>query len=316
MKFKICLLLLCWVGLCNAAFARTSIRIGVQSGGTLEWELFLLQNQGFKEFQLIPRPLATPEAGKVALQSGGADIILSDWLWVSKMRGNGTELAFYPYSSTSGALLVSADSPIKSVKDLKGKRLGIAGGELDKNWLLLQALVSQDMDLNASVEKIFAAPPLLNEQLKEKRVDALLTYWHYAARLETEGYRQIIDGKGIMEALGVTEQVPTIGYVFKQQWAEQNKAGIKAYLKVAEETKEKICTDDATWKKIIPLTKTDDAATQAKLREGYCEGRTAHWGKTEQKAADRVYSILHNISTQKLTGPSETIESGTFWVND
>ena len=95
-------------------------------------------------------------------------------------------------------------SPIHSIKDLKGKRLGIAGGELDKNWLLLQALAQKEhLDLNASVEKTFGAPPLINEQIKQNRVDAVLNYWHFAARLEAQGYRQIIDGRGILKGFRV-----------------------------------------------------------------------------------------------------------------
>ncbi len=48
-------------------------------------------------------------------------------------------MKFLPYSSTEGALMVPGDSPVRSVADLAGKRLGVAGGPLDKNWLLLRA---------------------------------------------------------------------------------------------------------------------------------------------------------------------------------
>ena len=145
-------------------------------------------------------------------------------------------------------------SPIHSIKDLKGKRLGIAGGELDKNWLLLQALAQKEqLDLNASVEKTFGAPPLINEQIKQNRVDAVLTYWHYAVRLEGQGYRQIIDGRGILKGLGITENVPGIGYVFKQSWAEKHKQAIDNFFKASKQAKTRLCTSDATWQKIIPL---------------------------------------------------------------
>ena len=84
--------------------------------------------------------LASTEAGKVALKGGSADLILSDWLWVARERALGDDLVFYPYSSTLGAVMVPANSPIKDIADLKGKKLGVAGGPLDKSWLLLQAL--------------------------------------------------------------------------------------------------------------------------------------------------------------------------------
>jgi len=34
------------------------------------------------------------------------DIIVSDWLWVSRERGLGAKLTFYPYSSALGAVMV------------------------------------------------------------------------------------------------------------------------------------------------------------------------------------------------------------------
>ena len=72
--------------------------------------------------------LASPEAGKIALRAGNADIMVSDWLWVSRERELGAKLTFYPYSSALGAVMVQASSPIKSLADLKGRKLAVAGG--------------------------------------------------------------------------------------------------------------------------------------------------------------------------------------------
>jgi NitT/TauT family transport system substrate-binding protein len=211
-------------------------------------------------------------------------------------------------------LVVAKDSPIHSVKDLKGKRLGIAGGELDKNWLLLQALAGQQqLDLNTSVEKVFAAPPLINEQLIQGHVDAVLTYWHFAVRLEALGFHQLIDGKGILNDLGIQEDVPTVGYVFKQSWANTHKQAVNSFFNASKQAKNQLCNLDVAWQKIIPLTKVDDLASQASLRKRYCEGEIKHWGSAEQLAASRIYSMLRALSHNQLTGQSENLQSGTFW---
>jgi NitT/TauT family transport system substrate-binding protein len=198
---------------------------------------------------------------------------------------------------------------------LKGKRLGIAGGELDKNWLLLQALGQKEaLDLNGSVEKTFGAPPLINEQIKQQRVDAVLTYWHFAARLEAQGYRQIIDGKGILKGLGITENVPSIGYVFKQSWADSHKQAINNFFTASKQAKNRLCTADVAWLKVIPLLHTDDLHTQALMRQRYCEGGIEQWGEKEQQAASRIYTLLRKLSNNRLTGQSEKLQSGTFWT--
>lgn len=296
------------------ATEKPTIRIGVQAGGTVEWELSALPADSAADFKIKVHPVATAEAGKIALQSGAVDMIVSDWIWVSSLRAQGQDFTFYPYSSTAGALVVPENSPIHTVKDLNGKHLGIAGGELDKNWLLLQALAQKEgVDLNKTVEKTFGAPPLISEQLKQNRVDAALTYWHFAARLEATGYRQIIDGRGILKGLGIEENVPSLGYVFKQSWASSHSSAVNNFFKASAQAKKQLCTDDTAWKKVIPLTKADDAATQNLLRQRYCDGSVEQWGDKERQAAARIYTLLKAASNSQLTGKSDTLQAGTFW---
>lgn len=301
----------CW------AVEKTTLRIGVQVTGTVAWELAAMQADpafAAHSFQLDIHPVATAEAGKIALQSDAVDMMVSDWIWVSKLRATGADFTFYPYSTAAGGLVVPEKSTIQSIKDLPKKRLGIAGGELDKNWLFLQALAAKEnIKLNESVEKVFAAPPLINEQLKQGRVDAVLTYWHFAVSLESEGYRQIIDGKAMLKGLGIEEQVPMLGYVFKDSWANGHKQALSDFFKASKQARDGLCTSEPAWQKIIPLLKTDNPATQSKLRQRYCEGNVTQWGDKEQQAAGRIYSVLRTLSNNQLTGDAESLSLGTFW---
>lgn len=309
-----CLGLFPSVGICAE---KTHIRIGVMASGTLAWELATINNEALLEnadFDLQTVTLANQQAGKVALQAGSVDIIISDWIWVSSMRAEGSELSFYPYSTSAGGLIVPANSTIKSVADLQGKKLGIAGGELDKNWSLLQALaLKQGLNLNQSVEKSFGAPPLLNQQLASQRIDALLTYWQFAARLSAQGYRQILSGEEVVHQLGINESVPSLGYVFKQSWADQHKSSLQHFLHTAEAAKHKLCDSDVAWQKIVNLTEADDTNTQQQLRTHYCQGIIKEWGVPQQKAAASIYQILHQLDDNKLTGKAAQLQPGTFW---
>lgn len=320
MNLKLFLLLGCTVFSNFCLAAESLIRIGVMASGTLNWELAVMQNEDLLKdqgFTLEPVLIANQQAGKVALQAGSVDMIISDWIWVSGMRSQGNDYTFYPYSASSGGLIVPANSSIKSLADLQGKRLGIAGGELDKNWSLLQALAQQQqLDLNQSVEKTFAAPPILNQQLMSSRIDALLTYWHFAARLEAQGYRQLMSGEDMIRELGFAETVPSLGYVFKQSWGEQHKTGLQQFLATARLAKDKLCTSDQVWDKITPLTETTDEVSQQKLKSRYCQGRVQQWGKSEQLAAEKIYHVLHQLSDNKLTGKNAQLQAGTFWQTD
>ncbi len=322
MKFKLILLTLTLLfSSLSYCAEKVTLRIGVLAFGTVNWELATLKNQHLLDnvdFKIAIHPVANPQAGKIALQSGAVDIIVADWIWVSRLRSSGSDLSFYPYSNTSGALVVPDNSPIKSISDLPGKRLGIAGGELDKNWLLLQALAQQQnqLELKTAVEKVYGAPPLLNQQILKGRVDAIINYWHFAAKLEAQGYKQLLSGKEILQQLGINAEVPSLGYVFNRRWAKQHKTIVKQFLHATQQAKNQLCQQDNVWQQIIPLTKVKDMATQNTLRQRYCAGRVKQWGVKEQQAAARIYTLLRRLSNNRLTGTSETLQSGTFWTID
>ena len=304
----------------STAAEKSHIRLGTMASGTLVWELAAMKNQGLLEtdaFALETVTLANQQAGKVALQAGGVDIIVSDWIWVSSMRAEGADYTFYPYSEASGGLMVPAGADIDSLADLKGKKLGIAGGELDKNWLLLQALgLRQGLDLNKSLDKVYGAPPLLNQQFSEQRIDALLTYWQFAARLEAQGYRQLLSGEDIVRQLGIKESVPSLGYVFKAGWGKQNQAALQGFLKSAQSARDKLCDSDEAWQQIASLTEAETPAAQQQLRSRYCLGRVRQWGEANRKAAETIYELLHQLGDNKLTAKAAHLQTGTFWPND
>src|SRR5262249_55697594 len=82
------------VSMCNGA---EIVRVAVQKTGTFAWELAVIRSHGLdKQANLSVQvvELATPEAGKIALRAGNADIIVSDWLWVSRERTLGAALTF------------------------------------------------------------------------------------------------------------------------------------------------------------------------------------------------------------------------------
>ncbi len=139
-----------------------SITVGVLKFGTVNWELDVIKHHGLAEAEGVKLEilaLASKNATTVALQAGSVDVIVSDWIWVSRQRAEGTRYTFVPYSTALGALVVPAGSPVQGLSDLKGKRVGIAGGPLDKSWLLMRGLATEQnhLDLDEAVDKVFAA---------------------------------------------------------------------------------------------------------------------------------------------------------------
>jgi len=300
------------------ASAADQIRIAVLKFGTANWGLDVVKRRGLDQkegFDLELIEFASPQATMVALQGGRADIAISDWIWVARQREEGRPFTFVPYSSATGALVVPAGSPIASLADLRGKRLGVAGGPLDKSWLLLRALSlrQQGHDLAAEVDPVFAAPPLLNEQIKEGRIDAVLNYWHYAARLAASGMTTLLEVKDARNALGIRTEVPMIGYVFDERWASRHRDALLAFFRATRAAQSLLLESDAEWTEVRPQMGAPDQATFEALRDGYRDGIPRHWGEAERSDAAQLFDVLRKIGGSRLVGSASKIPEGTFW---
>jgi NitT/TauT family transport system substrate-binding protein len=139
--------------------------------------------------------------------------------------------------------MVPPNSVIKSLDDLKGKRLGVAGGPLDKSWLMLVAysLRVAFFDLRTATTPVFGAPPLFAAKAERRDIDAVLEYWPYAARLEGKGFQQLIAMEDLPLELGARGQVAIVGYVFSESWASSNDQAIKGFLRAAAKSQSPPC---------------------------------------------------------------------------
>jgi NitT/TauT family transport system substrate-binding protein len=294
------------------------IRVGVLRFGTVSWEIDVIRHHALDaaaEIALEPMELATAQASQVALQSGQVDMIVVDWLWVARQRGAGADWTFVPFSNAVGALIAPAGSPVRGVADLPGRRLGVAGSPLDKSWLILRAYASQRyrIDIDTATDKSFGPPPLLAEQMKAGRLDALLTYWPFAAKAEAAGARSVLTVADAVGALGIAAGVPYIGYTFSQHWAEQNPALISGFVAASRQARSILATSDAEWQRIRNLTGAANDGELEQLRDWYRRGIPRRWEAPERHAAVELFRLLARSGGPDLVGPISAVPPGTFW---
>jgi NitT/TauT family transport system substrate-binding protein len=313
----LCTVLVAALCVASAATAADRIRIVAQKTGTLAWELEIIKAHGLDkaadlDIQVVE--LASTEAGKIALRSGSADVIVSDWLWVARERSLGDKLVFYPYTSTLGAVMVPANSTVASLADLKGKKLAIAGGPLDKSWLLLQAVARRDgLDLRTQATIVYGAPPLLSEKAVQRENDATLTFWNFCAELEGKGFRRGIDMEAIEKSLGAAGPVAMVGYAFDAGWAAKNKAAVARFLDVAAKAKDILANSETEWQRLAPRIGVTDKAGLEIYRRRYSEGIPRRSIGEEQRDATALYRVLADIGGADLVGPARELDKGTYY---
>lgn len=301
-----------------AALAQDTIRIGVLEFGTVNWEVdTIIHNKldAANGFKLEPVVLASNDATRIAINAGEVDVIVSDWLFVSRQRAEGLPLTMVPFSTSVGAIMVPPDSTAQTLPDLKGAKIGVAGGPLDKTWLMYQGLAKDkySFDLAGETEPAFGAPPLLMEKLMQGELAATSNFWNFNARLEVQGYRELVSGAEAAEALGATGAISAIGYVFNEEWANEHKEAMLGFVKASKQAKELLATSDAEWDRLRPLMRIDDDAVFKNTVKRFREGIPNRPIAEEEADTAKVYDALVKLGGEELVGKATTMSPGTFW---
>jgi NitT/TauT family transport system substrate-binding protein len=316
-KMRLIMVALLLAAASSPTFAADRLRIGVQRTGTFAWQLDVIRRHGLAEaanLTLIDTEMASPDAGKLALNAGTVDIAVVDWLWVARERGLGTKLQFYPYSTAVGAIMTKNDSPLRSLADLKGRTLSIAGGPLDKSWLIVQAAaIRHSVNLKREATLQYGAPPLIYQKFLQGEAQASLNFWNFCAQLESHGYRRLYDVREAETDLGLREPLSLTGYVFPESFVTANKDTIDRFLSVVRQANDILLNSDTEWDALRPLMHAEDDATFLALRDHTRQGLPRRSVDAEQTDARGLFRALADIAGPELVGPVRELDTGLYY---
>jgi NitT/TauT family transport system substrate-binding protein len=299
------------------SFAADIVRIGLQTTGTFAWQLDVMRRHGLAanaHLDLQVSEFASPDAGKLALNGGSVDIAVVDWLWVARARALGAKLLFYPYSTAVGAIMVKGNSPLLGIQDLRGRVLAIAGGPLDKSWLIVQAAAKRrGIDLKSEAKLEYGAPPLMAEKLRQGEADAGLDFWNFCAALEAQGFRRIFDVREAEGELGLREPVALIGYVFSEQFATNHKSELDRFIDIAQQANDIMLRSDEEWDALRPLMKAEDDATFKAYRDRTRQGIPRRSIGAEAQDARALFKTLAGIGGPDLVGPMQELDQNLYY---
>ena len=310
-------LLVC-AGACIAtplfADAPTPIRIATLKFGTVNWELDTIRYNGLDRdngIALDIQGMAGSAAAKIAFEGGAADALVADWIWVARQRAAGKDFVFIPYSRSVGSLIAKAGR-FDKIEDLRGAKIGIAGGPLDKGWLILRAYArSRGFDLKGETEQVFGAPPLIARQAQGGGVDAVLTYWHWQAKMQAGGFVPVIGVAQAAEALGLSPDIPLLGYVLRGDFVRQNPAAVAGLIAASRAAKSVLSQDDAAWTRLRPKMNAANDVEFLALRAGFRAGIPGP-DPVDAAAAAKLFAVMADLGGEALTGQARVLPDGVF----
>jgi NitT/TauT family transport system substrate-binding protein len=299
------------------ASAMGSLRVASLKFGSLSWLLETIRAEGLADkagLQIIVVEVATNQAGPVALLSGEAEVIVSDWPWALRQRALGEHVKFAPYSSALGAVMVAPNSPIQKLGDLKGKKLGVAGGAIDKSWLMLRAYSKQELgtDIAELALPSYGAAPLLTEEARSGRIEAVLNFWTYAARLQGDNYRAIVEMDEVLKALGIDPVPSLVGFIWREETEAKKGAEIAAFLSVVEQGNAILAKSDAAWDRIRDLVRPESDTEFAAIKAYYRAGIPPPWTGAETRSAEKLTQLLVDVGGAQLLGRDTQFDPKLF----
>ena len=207
-----------------ARAASDTLRIGYQKYGTL----VLLKAQGTLEKRLAPLGIQVkwaefPGGPQLleALNVGSVDFGTTGETPPIFAQAAGADLqyvAYEPPAPKGEAIVVAKDSPLKSVKDLKGKRVALNKGS-NVHYLLVKALEKAGLKYE-DVQTVFLNPSDARAAFERGSVDAWVIWDPFLAAAEHQlGARQLADGVGLVS----NHQF----YLASRRYAEQNGKVVK-----------------------------------------------------------------------------------------
>ncbi len=292
------------------------LKVAVLKIGTVNWELNTITHYGLDKangFQLEINGMAGNPATRIAFQAGEADIVVADWIWAARQRAAGKDFVFIPYSKSVGALMVKNANQAKSLADMKGSKIGIAGGPVDKSWLILRAYAQQryDLDLAAETEQVFGAPPLIFKSALKGDIEGAINFWHFAAKLGAKGMRPLITVQEAAEELGLDPEIPLLGYVLRGDLVRDNPKLIKGFSIASRAAKKKLATDSVAWDRLRPIMRAKKDADFEALKKGFVEG-IPPTTPIDENAADRFLKLMAKLGGEKLVGKATSLPDGLF----
>lgn len=306
------------LGLASAGWAADlpQMRAAMLETGTVNWEITTIKENGFDTangFDLAVQGYADNAATKIAFEGGEADVMVSDWIWVAMMRAAGRDYVFIPYSRAVGSLIVKDDSGIKTMPDLKGKKVGVAGGPLDKSWLILRAYAQKEygFDLAGGTEQVFGAPPLIFKAGLDGETAGSVNFWHFLAKMKAKGMHDLVSVSDAATALGLDPDTPLLGYVLKGEFVAAHPDVAQGFARASRAAKDKLLTDDAAWDGLRAAMNAKSDAEFVALRDGYRAGIPS--GKpVDEAAADRFLRLMADLGGEELVGKATTLPKGVF----
>ena len=299
------------------------LRLDVVATGTQSIPAFVLEKleldkkHGFH--LIINENSGAGGANWTAIKTNMADAIITNWLDIGRNRAQTVPVyAVAPFLTWANGVLVPADSPVSSLADLKGLKIG-AYNTKSLDWVLIRAAAQRAAGFDPAEENEVTegAPGLMVGLIEQNQVDAILNYGDMNTKLAgTGGFKVLFTVADILKELDMNSDAAFLYYGFTETFINEHPETVRQFVAAYEEAVEYLYTNDDIWTEIaeVKFDITDEAGV-ANLRDTLRKAIRKELPATAEEDAHKLFSWLKDNGHGELLGIEELPET-LFWFGE
>jgi ABC-type nitrate/sulfonate/bicarbonate transport system substrate-binding protein len=214
-------------------------------------------------------------------------------------RSEGKDLiVIYGVFSPVNMVFVRKNSPIKTLSDLKGKKVGAFGGPGSTTFAFLAVLAKNwyGIDLFHDAEIVTAPAPALAELLGRGDIDAaLLGTVESIQTFAQDRYRVLVDLSAEYKAHQGGRAPAHVTVATNEEFAKMHTDIVKDYLKAYKNTLTYIHAHPEVWDEYAASIQMNDPQQRALLREKMGPNLVETWDADQIALQNDYLKLVHNI---------------------
>lgn len=263
------------------------------------------REQLFKKYNLEPQiqKLISPSAIHPLIAEGKVDIGFGGFTNMAIARSQGRSvLVFAVLSSPTNFVLVPRESPLQSVADLKGKKVGIFGGPgaATSSILFIIGKRWHGVDIMRESQMVTAPSPALVGLLDKKELDAALVGTNESLQLFLTGkYRVILDLAEEWERR-MGRAAAHVSIDTTEAFAKANPEIIRDFIRAYREAARLIRARADVWEDYAKSTGIATKEGIALLRERVQPRIVDVWDKKQMEVQTQFLELLIDVLGEKF----------------
>src|SRR5437762_5138210 len=297
-----CLLLIfTGCGTTNAPESNRTFKLGL-TGGAQEFVDFVMEGHGLLDqvgLKADKVKSLRPANVHLMVAERKVDIGFGGFTTMATARSQGKDIiVIYGVFSPVNMVFVRKDSPIKTLTDLKGKKLGVFGGPGSTTFGFLAVLAKNwyGIDLFHDAELVTAPAPALLELLGKRDIDAALVGTVESIQtFAKDRYRVLADLSAEYKAHQGGRAPAHVIVATNEEFAKTHPDIVRDYLKAYKNALDYVHAHPEVWDEYAASIKIDQPAERALLREKMGPNLVENWDAAQIALQNDYLKLVHDI---------------------